>query len=64
MPNQNHICGQCEKSFKSEQSYLDHECRETGYTPTEPEHQGEDFAAVSAAAVARGEAKKGKKARK
>ena len=33
-----HICGQCNKKFKSEDGYLKHECEVTGHKPTEPEH--------------------------
>lgn len=54
-----HICSVCGKEFDSEQGYLDHKCEVTGFTPTEIEHQGEEFKAISEAAIARGEAKKG-----
>lgn len=32
-----HICGQCNKEFKSEEGYLKHLCEITGRKPTEPE---------------------------
>lgn len=53
-----HVCGQCNQAFELEVQYLDHQCPATGFTPREPENLGEDFAAVSEAAVARGEARK------
>lgn len=51
---QTHKCGRCDKSFKTEDAYLNHECAATGYKPTEPEHHGPEFAAISEAALARG----------
>jgi hypothetical protein len=54
MANQKHICGQCLKEFDSEADYLDHFCDVTGFKPTQPEHFGKDFVAVSEAALARG----------
>ena len=47
-------CGQCEKHFKSLEGYLDHECKKTGYKPTQAENLGEDFKAISEAALQRG----------
>lgn len=58
MEDQKHICGVCKAEFGTEQAYLEHACT-TGYTPQEPEHQGEDFALVSHAALTRGAAKAG-----
>ncbi len=57
---QKHICGKCGQSFNSEQEYLDHVCTETGFKPTDIEHQGEEFKAVSEAALKRGEERKEK----
>lgn len=53
-----HVCGQCNIAFDSEQGYLDHTCAATGFTPTDPQHLGEDFALVQEEALARGEARK------
>jgi hypothetical protein len=53
-----HLCAQCEQVFATEQEYLDHKCEKTGFQPTDPRHLGEEFKAVSEAAVARGEARK------
>jgi hypothetical protein len=33
-----HICGFCNKEFKSEEAYLKHTCKVTGLKPTKPEH--------------------------
>lgn len=55
-----HICGKCNKKFGSDQDYIDHVCRDN-YTPADPEHLGEAFATVSAAAVARGNKQKKQK---
>lgn len=54
------LCGQCNQEFDNEAGYLDHTCDASGYKPTDPENLGEGFAAVSAAALARGEARKSK----
>lgn len=54
-----HICGQCNQEFNSEQAYLDHTCPSSGTTPTDPANLGEDFQAVSDAALQRGEDRKG-----
>jgi hypothetical protein len=53
-----HICGQCGLKTQIEQEYLDHKCSATGFAPTQPEHLGEEFAAVSTEAVKRGEERK------
>jgi len=59
-----HICGACQQSFAKENEYLTHECKATGFTPKEVEHQdaltGGQFSKQSEAALERGEAKKGK----
>ena len=52
-----HFCGVCNEGFETEEQYCDHEC-EDGFTPKDPEHLGEEFQAVSEAAIARGEARK------
>lgn len=36
-----HICGQCQKEFKKEEEYLEHECEVLGRKPTEPEPKEE-----------------------
>lgn len=54
-----HVCGQCSEKFESEEAYLEHECKATGYHPTDIEHM-EDSARISAAALERGEEKKKK----
>ena len=53
-----HVCGQCDTEFGTVDEYLDHECENTGFTPRDPEHLGEDFQAVSQAALERGEEQK------
>lgn len=55
-----HKCGRCEVEFATDQEYLEHECPETGVTPKDPEHLGEEFKAVQEAALERG-AEKAKK---
>lgn len=55
---QKHICGKCGEQFDSEEEYCNHECKETGFKPTDIEHQGEEFKAVSEAALKRGEERK------
>ena len=57
-----HVCGQCQEEFETEDQYLDHECPATGFTPRDPEHLGDDFKAVSEAALARGAAQQEKEA--
>lgn len=51
---QTHVCSLCNEEFTSEGDYIDHKCSATGYTPADPEHQGEDFALVQSAALQRG----------
>jgi hypothetical protein len=58
MEPEKHICGKCGKEFATEEEYLGHVCEVTGFTPRDMEHQGEDFKAISDAAIARGEARK------
>jgi predicted nucleic acid-binding Zn-ribbon protein len=58
---QTHICSRCKAEFATEQEYLNHVCPETGFKPTEQDHQGDEFKAVSEAAIARGAAKKASK---
>ena len=43
--------------FDSEENYLSHTCEKSGYQPTEPENLGEEFEAISNAAIARGNEK-------
>lgn len=52
-----HICGVCSEGFETEEQYCDHKCSD-GFTPKDAEHLGEEFMAVSEAAVARGEERK------
>lgn len=56
------ICGACGKEWKTNEGYLKHKCKETGFTPTEAEHfdalTGGRFSLQSKAALARGEARK------
>lgn len=49
-----HICGQCNLGFNTEQEYLDHDCNKTGFKPTDQEHLGKAFKAISKAALERG----------
>ena len=51
------ICSVCKKEFASENEYLDHVCQ-TGFTPRDPKHLGEDFMRVSKTAIERGEKRK------
>lgn len=59
--SQIHICGRCKAEFDSEEAYNGHTCPETGVTPADPEHHGEEFLAVQEAALKRGEERKGEK---
>ncbi len=52
-----HVCGRCGQKFKTEKEYLNHKCKKTGFKPTQIEHQGEEFKAVSEAALKRGAAR-------
>lgn len=54
----NNICGKCNGAFETDDLYVRHLCSETGFAPVMPEHQGEGFAAIQQAALARGEARK------
>lgn len=58
---QQHVCGQCNKTFATEAEYLDHTCEATGFNPTQAEHLGEDFAAIQEAALKRGADRAGEK---
>lgn len=60
MADQKHICGKCQGEFGSEQEYVEHLCKVTGVQPTNPEHLGPEFQAISQAALARGAARKAK----
>jgi hypothetical protein len=53
-----HICGQCKMGFKTEEDYIKHLCVETGFTPADPEHHGEEFLNVQKFALKRGEIRK------
>ncbi|MDE1867015.1 MAG: hypothetical protein KGI08_04800 [Thaumarchaeota archaeon] len=53
-----HICGLCNAQFPTEEAYIGHTCEASGFTPADPEHAEKHtpgFAAISAAAVQRGE---------
>jgi len=54
-------CGQCSIKFESEEIYLSHICKTTGFTPTDQDHLGERFKRVSENALKRGEARKAEK---
>ena len=55
-------CGACGKVFKSDEAYLKHKCKMTGFTPCDVEHfdalSGNRFSLQSKAAIARGAARK------
>jgi hypothetical protein len=54
---QAYICSPCGQKFEGAdcvQQYYDHTCPATNFKPTDPRHLGPEFAAISAAAVARG----------
>lgn len=51
-----HKCAACNQEFSTEDQYLDHVCPSTGFTPRDPENLGEDFKAISEAALERGAA--------
>jgi predicted nucleic acid-binding Zn-ribbon protein len=53
-----HICSPCGGEFATEQEYLDHVCPKSGVTPKDPENLGEEFKAISEAALKRGEERK------
>lgn len=53
-PTYPHICGQCRLGFNTDEEYCNHKCNATGFSPQEPEHLGEDFVAISEAALQRG----------
>lgn len=59
------ICGACEQEFEDEQTYLDHACSKTSYTPKDAEHQDAltngQFSLQSQKALERGAARKKKK---
>ena len=55
---QKHICSPCGGIFNSEEEYIAHKCKKTGFTPADPKNLGVEFAKVSEAAVKRGAAKK------
>lgn len=54
-------CSPCGKVFDSNEGYLKHKCKATGFKPTQVEHfdalSGGRFSLQSKAALARGEAK-------
>ena len=48
------ICSVCNGQFENVEAYCNHTCT-TGFTPTQPEHLGSEFALISQTAIARGE---------
>jgi hypothetical protein len=48
------ICTICQGTFATDEEYIAHTCVD-GKTPTEPEHLGPEFMAISGKAVVRGE---------
>jgi len=61
--SQIHKCGACTGEFASEDKYLAHKCRETGFKPTQIEHQDvltDGMASkIAAKALERGAERKG-----
>lgn len=53
-----HICGKCEKSFKSEKAYMEHTCEVTTVTPKDGLSMGLHYEAIQKAALKRGKDKK------
>ena len=49
-----HICGKCEKSFKSEKAYMEHTCEVTTVTPKDVLSMGLHYEAIQQAALKRG----------
>lgn len=49
------ICGKCNDKFEDNESYKDHTCEETGYTPRDPQHFGKKFLRQSKHALKRGD---------
>lgn len=53
------ICAACKLEFETEETYLEHVCESTGFSPTQVEHQdaltGGNFSKVAEAALERGE---------
>lgn len=48
------ICSPCKKEFKTNEDYLKHTCKKTGYKPTDPRHFGKRFLQQSKKALERG----------
>ena len=59
-----HKCGACTASFKTKDEYLGHKCRDTGFKPTQIEHQdkltGGMASRIAEKALERGAARKSK----
>ena len=51
-------CGRCLIIFDTNDDYLEHTCKETGFTPTDSEHFGSQFPNVQIASLKRGKIKK------
>ena len=47
-------CGKCNREYETKSGYLNHVCPVTGFTPTDPEHNGEQFVKQAQAALIRG----------
>lgn len=50
----NHVCGQCQLQFETENEYLTHVCSELSVCPTDPRAMGADYEAIQQAALTRG----------
>lgn len=59
-----HICGKCEKSFKSEKAYMEHTCEVTTVTPKDGLSMGLHYEAIQNAALKRGVDSANKKTKK
>lgn len=59
------VCGACEQSFEDYEAYSTHVCPNTGYKPTEIEHQdaltGGRFSQIAEASLERGDKRVGEK---
>jgi hypothetical protein len=54
-----HICGKCHDEWLTEDEYNGHTCPTTGFTPSQPEHQGAEFVQIQQAALERGAERQG-----
>lgn len=53
-----HVCGQCQKKFKTEKGYNEHVCEKTGFAANSIEHQDAltdgNYSKIAASAQQRG----------